>query len=391
MYFHISATDSVNTAKSCNLGTKVCAVSEHLNNRDTLQPLATPLSRLGSFWLRLSIKIQVLLLVVLLLVKNGLDIELRNIQEAYLPGSLLFPDPAGYYSASFGQVLFANAFQLTNTTMWIAAHIALTLIVIGMALWLINRNFSADRSFMLLILAATTSMATVMISIGKYDIFTFAGGLLLILARSNWAVVLGALLLASGNPEQAILASLSLLVLSRSDVFGKYRTRSVIALSVSILAWISVQIWFWSAGLSTGRLALVSEYLGESLSNLLTAPLQEIWSWLGVGWVIVLAALILMKGKERIILAVALIAIPAAATVITADGARVFGAIVLPSFLALGIWLVTTKIQVSRYSKQAVGLFLILLILLPSTLEKPGWYDGQIRGRLMSFTEQIFN
>ena len=229
-----------------------------------------------------------------------------------------------------------------------------------------------------------------MLSIGKYDIFAFAGGVIVVLARLNWVAGVGALVLASGNPEQAILASLSLLVLSQASSFRQFRARSIIALSVSILSWIVVQIWFMSAGLDLGRVSLIPDFLGESLSNILTAPLQEIWAWLGVGWFNVIPAIILIKGRERLILIAGVIVIPALATIITADGARVFGAIVLPSFLVVGLWLASQKIEPSKYARAVLGFFIILLVLLPTTLDKPGWFDGQVRGQVMSFTEQIF-
>lgn len=77
-------------------------------------PVATAV---GFFWLRRTAFLQILLITVVLLINNGFDIKLRNIQETYLPGSLAFPDPVGYYSASFGQVIFVSAFGLSNAAL----------------------------------------------------------------------------------------------------------------------------------------------------------------------------------------------------------------------------------------------------------------------------------
>lgn len=82
--------------------------------------------------------------------------------------------------------------------------------------------------------------------------------------------------------------------------------------------------------------------------------------------------------------------IPALATIMTADGARVFGAIVLPTYLVVGMWLASHKIEPSKYAQAVLGFFIILLVLLPTTLDKPEWLDGQVRGRVMSVTERIF-
>jgi len=366
-------------------------VNSEFQIRDTLQPLIPPLTSLGAFWLRRSASVQIFLAFALLFAKNGFDIELRNIQEAYLPGSLLFPEPAGYFSASFGQVAFANILNLTNTTTWIVAHTVLTVVILGFIFLLIVKNRNTDRSYMILVIVATTSAAAVLISIGKYDIFTFGGGAILVLARSNWVASIGALLMASGNPEQALLVSISLLILTRLQTFKTFRARAWIALAVSLLSWIAVQFWFLRSDLDQGRLSLIPKFLGESLSNMVTDPLLQIWAWLGVGWIIVLVALILMKKNERIVVMASVIAIPALASVVTADGARVFGAIALPSFLLISSWLVNEKIKPSKFAETAVGVFVIALLLLPTTLEKPGWFDGQIRGRLMSVTSQALN
>jgi hypothetical protein len=358
--------------------------------QDTLKPVTRPFEVLGSFWFDRSIKIQILILAFVLLLKNGLDIELRNIQEAYLPGSLEFPNPAGYYSASFGQVIFANSLGLSNTALWVAAHVFLTVVALSLAAWFALRSDPKVQSYLLILVAAATATSAILISLGKYDVFLYMGAILLILSRSNWTAIVGAVLLASGNPEQAIVASLSLLLISFSRPLSGYRSRALIALSVSIVGWILVQIWFMNSDIGFGRLSLITEFLGESLGNFLVDPLQYIWSWFGVGWILVLGALTLMKGKDRIPVVLGLVVLPALATVVTADGARVFAAISLPAFLVVGIWMVKEKVEPSRYAKQSVGLFLALLVLLPNGLERPGWYEDQLRGRLVSVTSQIF-
>ena len=66
------------------------------------------IKRVGAVWLRWNYAQQLLLVCVILFIKNAADIELRNIQEAYLPGALEFPTAVGYFSGSFGQVAVAS-------------------------------------------------------------------------------------------------------------------------------------------------------------------------------------------------------------------------------------------------------------------------------------------
>lgn len=370
---------------------RVSFVAITLNEQDPLRPLAGVVERLGNFWLSRSYFLQVSIIALVLVIKVGFDIELRNIQEAYLPGSLKFPAPAGYVSASFGQVVFAWIFGLENTTTWVATHFLLTALAMTLIVVLVSRNNQVPRAYLILVVVAATSTSTVLLSLGKYDVFTFMGAALLILARTNWIAALGAMIMASGNPEQAILGSLALILLTFIEPFRRYRSRAVFSLAFSVSAWIVVQIWFLSSGIDLGRLALVPVFLGESLSNFAVSPLGEIWSWLGAGWFIAIPALILIETKSRWLLLISLILIPGIATLVTADGARVFGAISFPVFVATGIWLAQVKVGPSRFAKQAVGIFLILSILAPVTIDRPGWFDGQVRGKIMTITNQVLN
>lgn len=359
--------------------------------RDPLRPLGGLVAGVGSFWLRMSYGLQITLVFVVLLVKVGLDIELRNIQEAYLPGSLEFPEPVGYISASFGQVIFAWGLGLESTTTWVVSHFFLTALAMTLIVVLVSRNDQIPRGYLILVLVAATSTSTVLLSLGKYDVFTFIGAALLVLARSNGIAVIGAIIMASGNPEQAILGSLAFLVLTFIETFRRYRIRAMFSLAISVLAWILVQIWFLGAGLDFGRVSLVPVFLAESLGNFAVSPLGEVWSWMGIGWFIALPALILIERKSRWVLLISLILIPAVATLVTADGARVFGSISFPVFVAVGMWLVKAKVQPSRFATQTVGIFIVLSILAPVTVDRPGWLDGQIRGKIMTITHQVLN
>jgi hypothetical protein len=348
-----------------------------------------PLKQLGSFWLTRSWRVQVLFLALFIIIKFGIDVELRNVQEAYLPGSLIFPEPAGYFSASFGQVIFAKMFSLSSTGTWIASHFAMTIVSLIVVIVLVLRNGVGDSSYSLLVLAGASSIGAMMIAIGKYDVFTFLGGAVLVLSRRNWVALLGALLMALGHPEIAFLASISLILVTYIEPFRKYRLRATFSTLISIFVWASVQVWFAIYGLDGGRISLVPTYFGESISNFLVDPLGQLWSWLGIGWLIVLPVLVVLNRRDRYFAASALILIPTLATLVTADGTRVFAGIVLPSYLLVGIWFALKRVKVSKYSEVVVGTFIVALILLPVSLDRPGWYDGQLRGTIMGVTERI--
>jgi len=239
----------------------------------------------------------------------------------------------------------------------------------------------------LLIVAGAPASSTLLIGIGKYDVFTVLGAFILVLSRSLPGSLAGSLIVTSGNPEQAMVAAVGLLAVSFAPQLRDFRSRAVIALGTSVLGWVAVQVWFAQNEMTTGRLHLIRVFLGESLGRFAGSPELSLWSWFGAGWIVVLVALVLVGRGSRWPLALGLIAIPGIASISTADGARVFAAVVLPSFVAAGLWLAANRISVSRFRDEAVGSFVILLVILPTVLTGPGWFFGQVLGRFVGFFE----
>ena len=347
--------------------------------------LSALLSRVGGFWLRRSYFQQIVLVLLLLPTKNAFDIELRNIQEAYLPGVQEFPQAAGYFSASFGQVIIAHGLGLTTTTQWIVVHVVLIAVALGVAFYLISRADPERRSFMILVLASATATSSLFVSIGKYDVVTFLGAVGLALARTLPGALVGALVMASGNPEQAIVATAALCVLSVSSEFRDLRSRAVGGLLLAGLLWVLVQIWFQATNMSGGRLQLLPEYLAESISRVISYPGSAFWSWLNAGWVFLVLFALMAGRRQWIWIVISLLVVPATATVITADGGRVFGSIVLPAYLVTGLWFGRRVFRDMQNQRALTGATVSLVVLLPITVTGPGWFFDQTFGLLGRF------
>ena len=345
---------------------------------DLVDRIASILRRIGTFWLSRPYYQQVALVLAILLAKNAFDIELRNIQEAYLPGAQEFPTAVGYFSGSYGQVVIAAALGISTTTQWVILHVILIAIALTTAFWLVGRRDAPSRSFLILALAAATATSSLFVSIGKYDVITYLGAVILALSRSLPAATLGALIMASGNPAQSIVASLALLILTLAHEFRDLRRRAVAALVATTLTWLVVQLWFNVSGMSVSRVTLLPEYLAESLARVFAYPGAAIWSWLGAGWLLALTAVFACKVSSRIWLLLAVVAIPGAVTVITADGARVFGLVVLPAYLVVMIWLERCALREPKVRELALGMLLIGVAILPSAAQGPGWLFSQI-------------
>jgi len=349
---------------------------------DLVDRMAWILRRSGTFWLSRPYYQQVALVLVILLAKNAFDIELRNIQEAYLPGSQEFPTAVGYFSGSYGQVVVAAALGITTTTQWVILHVILIAIALTTAFWLIGRRDAPTRSFLILALAAATATSSLFLSIGKYDAITYLGAVILALSRSIPAATFGALIMASGNPEQAVVAAVALLALSLASEFHNFRMRAVVALAVAIITWLTVQGWFALSDMNVSRIDLLSDYLAESVGRVLAYPGSALWSWLGAGWLVVALFGIAVRPKSRKWVLTSLVVIPAAVTVVTADGARVFGSVVFPAYMAAAAGTRALKGFGHKSTEFTIGALLVMFILLPSTLTGPGWLYRQIVGFL---------
>lgn len=338
------------------------------------------LTAVGTFWLGRTYWQQILLVLALLIAKNAFDIELRNIQEAYLPGAQAFPEAVGYFSGSFGQVVLASGLGITTTTQWVVVHAMLMGVALAAAFFLVNKAGPSQRGFLILVLASATATSSLFLSVGKYDIITFLGAVILALARSLPGGLLGALIMASGNPEQAVVAAAALLLLSFASEFHQFRLRASFALSGAMAIWALVQFWLASSGMPAGRVQLLPEYLSESIARVVAFPGTALWSWLNAGWLVALAVVLVVSGPSRKWIVGSLVLLPGLATIITADGGRVFGLIVLPAYLIAGAWLGRTVLSNPRSHPQLIGAFACALLVLPVTIEGQGWFFAQVFG-----------
>ena len=134
--------------------------------------------------------------------------------------------------------------------------------------------------------------------------------------------------------------------------------------------------------MQVGRPQLIAEYLGESISRVVAYPGSAVWSWLNAGWLLVFLIVLAVTKASRTWVIASLVILPALATVITADGGRVFGMIVLPAYLIAAVWFGRQTLEKSENSKALIGAFVLALLVLPITIQGQGWFFSQIFGLL---------
>lgn len=226
---------------------------------------------------------------------------------------------------------------------WMVLHEILVLLVICLGALLASRQTYLPQPVLMLVLFSSTAFSTLSTTIGIYDPVTLLGALSFTLARSRVLIFLGAGLMALGNAEQAVLASLSLFLLSTVPQFKDWRNRAATGVATTFVVLLMLQLWMLYSRASScfpgcTRFEAIEEYLPLSVSNFLVAPNSAIWSWYGVSWPIISCVVVITIGRNRILIVLSLLAIPGLATLLTADGARVFGLIAFPSFVAASLW-----------------------------------------------------
>jgi hypothetical protein len=342
------------------------------------------LTLLGEFWLSKTFHFQVASLAAFFLIKNGFNAEVGNIQDAYLPASQALPKPTGYFSASLGNLILAKIFKINSVESWIILHLIILIITFAIILWIVYRSTQTDQSILILMIFSLTSFSTLPGSIGKYDVITFFGGVLLVLSTKTSTSVLAISIMALGNPEQAILASVCLFVLSLNKVFDFCKSKAKLSMSVSILIYLVIQGWMLSNSMVSNRITLIPYYLNLSISNFVNSPLNTLWFWMGIGWITILTVIFYFDGKERMKILGSLILIPATATILTVDGARVYGLIILPSFMVVSIWAANKVIKEAGNINFIIGSYFLLWIILP-TSNNSGYLGRELSKIMDSF------
>jgi hypothetical protein len=220
---------------------------------------------------------------------------------------------------------------------------------------------------LIIFIFSLSSISSLAGSLGKYDPVTFLGGIIFILARKNHFSLFGAVIMSLGNPEQSILACLILLVLSKIQYFVEWRRRALNGLIIACVIYLLIQSWMILHGLVINRVTALPYFLELSLKNFVSSPFSNLWTWFGIAWFIVISLVAYFPRRERFLLIISILGIPSFVTVITADGARVFSLIVLPSLLVIGIWFWKNYSSRVEDINAGVGLFLVLWISIPTS------------------------
>jgi hypothetical protein len=306
-------------------------------------------------------------LTCILVIKNDFSIQTANISGAYLPAANALPKPIGYFSESLGNLVLVRLFQINSIHSWIILHIILIFVFLIILILIIQSNNFQDKDFYLLMVFTTPALSVILQQIGNYDSFTFMGGVLFIFLKSKLGAFISALMMTLGNPEQAVLAFLCVYCLSYISQFRLWRSKCVIGLTTAISIWITIQCWMFINHVPATRLTLLPHFIDLAVLAFWANPLKNLWSYLGILWFVILYSAVTLSKLHRKMFLAAVIIIPLCATLITADGVRVFALINLPTLFIVINWFWSVLIP-EKYRNYGLGIYLIIWILLPSGL-----------------------
>jgi hypothetical protein len=275
----------------------------------------------------------------------------------------IFPEALTWQATSWGNLAIARLLGFNEPWHWYGMHAVLTLVAFLLPLVMVRSLSQRGFAVFLVLWALAPVWSTLLMWIGFYDVLTVIGGILVALGSRFWIVVLGAVIMSSGNPEQAILACIAYVILTITRQLRDCRRMAIVAVATSIIAYVPVRIWMSSQDALSRDEHLRSAT--DGLRYIVNDWPSSIFWWFGVLW-IVIAMFVLAQRRWFIIAAlVSLIGIPAAAVLITHDGNRVFWMVSIVATVAL-IRRISLRAQETDRSESFLPIALFLVVITPS-------------------------
>ena len=240
------------------------------------------------------------------------------------------------------------------------AQVAITVSVFALIAVLAIRNAGIVSSYLPLAVILSSGLAAVLWrEVGRYDAFFLAGVFLALLAQRVWLVWLGVVIAATSSPEQLLVASVLLLLLTVLPIFRDWRAVALRFLAGSVAVLIAVQIWFTLEGnpfktrigilfpfasgepieAATGydtKQGFIKFTIEKAMVTLSAGP-ALIWSYLGVATLLLVVVIVVQRSwvKSIYLLAVIIVIPVITSFVVGEDRTRDLVLICAPMIIAL--------------------------------------------------------
>jgi len=329
-------------------------------------------TRLGSWLQSVNPYALWIILVAIIAFKSGFRSSLEGVEANFIPALQLMPQASSSFQSGPSPFFLAWVLEVSTGTQWVVMMSAFLAVALLLVVPLVKHQFPENPQFMLILLAGLPVLSTQFSWLGMYDPVVFLGIFIWFFARSKWIWALGALLAASGNPEQVAVAAGCALVISFIPDLKKFQVKSLILLVVAIVVWLVSQFWFAVSSNTESRAGQLSELLDPSIYAFSQYWPLYIWSLFGAIWVIFLLFALGQHGKKYFsILAIFGIGVPLLSAAVTLDGPRVLALIALPISLML-ISTIARRFSEEASPRNLLAVTVVALVLIAPSAEN-GW------------------
>lgn len=339
-------------------------------------------------------------LVTLTLLRSGIaptDLDMGS----WLRLTRAFPTvvPEWRMNSILGPAL-AKSVGVTTVDQWMVLHSVLIVAVIALIAGTLRDRFAtaSGRRLAGIWIAVGAVPPVILQKVGSYDVYVVAGAVLVLLNRRVTAIVLGGILIGATSAEQGTLGLLAagcvLLALESRAPAAQERTagkrdwsawfrHDVVArrLAIGAAAILVTRVLLLASFATQGtavpsRASVFPTHLHSSIANALHAGSAGVFTWMGLGWVLLLVAAAAGAWTRRqwIGVLLGLVILPAALTVTTLDGTRVFAMVSLPAVLVLLGW-VLDRVEDGRFEvafvQRVTTAVLLLSPLVPALITEP--------------------
>lgn len=249
----------------------------------------------------------------------------------------------------------------------IVAATGLLLLAITIVITASRHAGSRLEGLLVLVVILMGPAITVFLSnFGRPDAFTITGGLIvgLLGRRPIWAAI-GAILMVLGNPEQAVVGTVLLLVLTLIPPLRPWRGGALISSAITLVGFSLLLLYARTTGVGS-RLQYLPELLGNSIYGFVANLSLGIYAGYAILWIVLGAFALRLTIPQASLVAVAAIVIPLTITAVTLDQTRVFVGVTTAS---IGTITASTAPHITRWMKSqrfslpiitllAVGVFL---------------------------------
>lgn len=241
-------------------------------------------------------------------------------------------------------------------------------LAIVLIVWAASR-YQRESSKWILILILLGPMGAVLTGYGRHDVSLVVGAVLFVLGgeRRPATLILGSLLIVFGNRLQSLALAIGLAVIVLAPQFRSWWKPMLVLLGMSLVGNLGEEFLADQSGRAT-QADMFSANLSASVEYfLITAP-YIMYSLYGVGWSVVIAALVMAGRRAAMLVGISLIFLPIAAMATTVDGMRVGVGVSSVPFLVVSLW-VLRQVRESvdtKFLSRALPIFLVVAVIMPA-------------------------